>query len=830
MASGSSTRRKSRTRLVFSSVHENRPCSDCTLCKETYVQYTHPVRWKNQDLVIFLKSMEPHLSIQQESCICRNCHESLRKGQKDPENFSPRWRKEHTHHMCAECEVASCSEPVSRSTQLASRDEISDFLQCTLDIRSANSKTTTTDLCDKYYRAVQKKLNPTNYQWRCVVCSAGIRGSNYSSFRSCCDPELFQRHLIEHADFQGNITASDKVCAECYRHSLTISKIKKENLVTNDHDFSVLVASIQTSLPALPFSIKDESKLIEIATKYTVIHVAQTLLDNHALTLLGAHSIYLRQLDRLLPMSSLQQCPGKPGTPRWLLSQLSSSLQHHMSYTCRVKKHGVILFRQGREIDALSHALYSANVNSKSKQNDKADHVEVCNDINRRIHKQIESKELVTDPATLDIDSIIESIDQTVWNAVCILTQSVSERRKKPSSNLESIKKVRRLFILCQIMFCMDNTCYMPFHVLTADLIDSYGGAAELIKIFNRLGVCVSNDTLMRHIQHYVEESKSKGILQGLDPDIQTIFTLDNIDFLHSHAQVFAGNQHLSWHGTTIQAVQAKPSHVKSSDPLPTQTCTDYTTRRRPHEFLSPMPSPDKGARSPLPKRFHGRARTGTEYKPNTSSSPDHSHVYHFQNLSISSTSQPTPTLDSFRLSPSEEQSIKLFTKHSTSYCLLKNALTQSGLEKNLIGIQAFFSVSQKTPSPEIASVAYVEVLDEVADEKDTILHVINNLYVEHVRKHGKQFVVLEGDAKTYDTIQAVKFEYGIELSWLIPYPGDWHLLKNYQICLMKPFFEAGLKDIAIASGYPAMSIQSCSNFQRTHNFLMEIWEGLYSC
>ena len=44
----------------------------------------------------------------------------------------------------------------------------------------------------------------------------------------------------------------------------------------------------------------------------------------------------------------------------------------------------------------------------------------------------------------------------------------------------------------------------------------------------------------------------------------------------------------------------------------------------------------------------------------------------------------------------------------------------------------------------------------------------------------------------------------------------------------MKPFFEAGLKDLAIASGYPALSIQSCSNFQRTHHFLMEAWEGLY--
>ena len=67
----------------------------------------------------------------------------------------------------------------------------------------------------------------------------------------------------------------------------------------------------------------------------------------------------------------------------------------------------------------------------------------------------------------------------------------------------------------------------MPFHVLNADLIDCYGGSAELIKIFNRLGVCVSNDTLLRHIEQNVQQMKSKRILQGLDPDIITVFTLD---------------------------------------------------------------------------------------------------------------------------------------------------------------------------------------------------------------------------------------------------------------------------------------------------------------
>ena len=235
--------------------------------------------------------------------------------------------------------MANCSEPVSKSTQLASREEVSRYLECSLNERSSDSKRMITHLCDKHYRSLQKKLNPENYQWKCVLCSTGIRGSNYSNFRACSEPELFQKHLVDHTDFQGTITTCDKLCAACYRHSLTISKINKENPAPNDHEFLLLVASIQGSLPALPYSITRESELIEIATKYTVVHVAHELLDNHALTLLSAHSTFIGQLDRLLPMSSLQHRPDKPGTPRWLLSQLSSSLQHHMSPGCRHKFH-----------------------------------------------------------------------------------------------------------------------------------------------------------------------------------------------------------------------------------------------------------------------------------------------------------------------------------------------------------------------------------------------------------------------------------------------------------------------------------------------------------
>lgn len=63
----------------------------------------------------------------------------------------------------------------------------------------------------------------------------------------------------------------------------------------------------------------------------------------------------------------------------------------------------------------------------------------------------------------------------------------------------------------------------------------------------------------------------------------------------------------------------------------------------------------------------------------------------------------------------------------------------------------------------------------------------------------------------------------------MVPYPGDWHLLKNYpQDALMKPYYDAGLNALAKASGYPLAAIKSCSQFKRTHKFLLEAWEVVY--
>ena len=81
------------------------------------------------------------------------------------------------------------------------------------------------------------------------------------------------------------------------------------------------------------------------------------------------------------------------------------------------------------------------------------------------------------------------------------------------------------------------------------------------------------------------------------------------------------------------------------------------------------------------------------------------------------------------------------------------------------------------------------------------------------------EYIILEGDAKLYKVLQSLKFEYGECFKWLIPFPRDWHMLMNYQHALIKPYLDAGVKELAKVTGYPIAAIMSCGQFKRTHYF-----------
>ena len=134
---------------------------------------------------------------------------------------------------------------------------------------------------------------------------------------------------------------------------------------------------------------------------------------------------------------------------------------------------------------------------------------------------------------------------------------------------------------------------------------------------------------------------------------------------------------------------------------------------------------------------------------------------------------------------------------------------------QTIIDLKTYLTLYHNVSTQESSNIIYYKVLEQRCDDKATLLGIISELYEEFVVPNKMKWLLLEGDQATYDHLQTIKREYGKDLSWMIPFPGDWHFVKNFQDIIMKVYFDAGLSDIAKASGYQTNAIGS--NFKRSH-------------
>ena len=106
-----------------------------------------------------------------------------------------------------------------------------------------------------------------------------------------------------------------------------------------------------------------------------------------------------------------------------------------------------------------------------------------------------------------------------------------------------------------------------------------------------------------------------------------------------------------------------------------------------------------------------------------------------------------------------------------------------------------------------------------------TLLHDLRHKFIEGLQH---EWLVVERDGKLYRILKTLQFEYGEEINWLIPYPEDWHMLKKFQAALMKAYYDARLKSLAVPAGYLAFTIRNTSQFKCTNNFILDVWEAVY--
>ena len=263
-----------------------------------------------------------------------------------------------------------------------------------------------------------------------------------------------------------------------------------------------------------------------------------------------------------------------------------------------------------------------------------------------------------------------------------------------------------------------------------------------------------------------------------------------------SHSFVGIGRDKSGFHGTTIQTVVPCPTSNPEVSSLVTDSVPKKTILSRDRTV-----SYDIIESIVKPQNFIGE--------------PSTNRLNSFSNLSLSD----------FQPAAAEIYAWNEFYNSSNRYTFTKCLFQQ--LNMVLPGIKVFFSLPTKSTT--ISEISPVAILDETADKKETVLKVFNKLYDKFQVGVKSDYVVIVGDGKSYDHMIKLKAEYGESLQWVLPYPGDWHLMKNLLLVFIKIYFDAGLKQLATIChhGSTLRTLSEVTNWSVTHRFMVHAWEAL---
>ena len=118
-------------------------------------------------------------------------------------------------------------------------------------------------------------------------------------------------------------------------------------------------------------------------------------------------------------------------------------------------------------------------------------------------------------------------------------------------------------------------------------------------------------------------------------------------------------------------------------------------------------------------------------------------------------TTRKNKTLTDFTMSSFDTMAVWELQKDLNMYRL---TLGNNEPQQVFLNIQEYFNVTRVTHT-ERSEVSYLQVMDAVADSKDTIMQMLHDLYQQYIVEQNRQWLLVEGDNKVYELLQALKFE-----------------------------------------------------------------------